>query len=355
LQHHSTFVNLALSPFALAYGAITSLRNKLYDCQVLKSYTPTPPCIVVGNLNVGGTGKSPMIEYLIQLCIDNRKTVTTISRGYGRTTKGYKEVQLNDTAQTVGDEPLQFKQQFGKLCTVIVDEKRVHALQLLKKKETNSTVYLLDDALQHRAVKGSMNILLTNYNHLYVDDAMLPKGNLRENKQGSVRAQLIIVTKCPAHLTAIDKNTIAKRLNILAHQRLFFSSIQYHNLIRVGDNSTTLALAKSTNVISFTGIANDAPFINYLNEQANVVQHFSFPDHYAFTPTDIAAITTAVNAQLPLKTIVVTTHKDAMRLLQNYILFINEIEVYYLPTKMYFSPNEQQQFNQLLLQHVSTN
>ncbi|MBC7412513.1 MAG: tetraacyldisaccharide 4'-kinase [Bacteroidia bacterium] len=355
MQHHSTFINLALSPFALLYGVITSLRNKLYDWQVLNSYAPTPPCIVVGNLSVGGTGKSPMIEYLIQFCIDNHKTVTTISRGYGRSNRGYKEVQLNDTAQNVGDEPLQFKQQFGNLCTVIVDEKRVHALHLLQPKETKNTVYLLDDALQHRAVKGSMNILLTNYSHLYIDDAMLPKGNLRENKNSSKRAQIIIVTKCPAHLTITDENIIKKRLNVLAHQQLFFSTIQYHSLIRIGKTATTLILTKSTNVISFAGIANDALFVTYLNQQANVVQHFSFPDHYAYTPADIDAITNAVNEQIPLKTIVVTTHKDAMRLLQNYISFINEIEVYYLPTKMYFSPNEQQKFNQILLQHVSTN
>jgi tetraacyldisaccharide 4'-kinase len=355
MQHHSKLTNALLTPIAVLYGAVTALRNLLYDIGVMNSYTPTAPCIVVGNLTTGGTGKSPMIEYLVNLFITNNKTVTAISRGYGRTTKGYREVQLTDTATDVGDEPLQFKHLFGAQCTVIVDEKRTRALKLLRATETKHTVYLLDDALQHRAVKGSMNILLTAYYSVFIHDHLLPVGNLRESKNGYTRASIIVVTKCPITLTAIERNTIRKQLKLLPYQHLFFSGIEYGALVRVNNTAQMLELNTQQHVISFSGIANDAPFVAHLQEHSNVLQHISFPDHHTFTTTDIDTITALVNAHNTLKPIVITTHKDAMRLLQLHASFIIDVEVYYLPTKMYFSPNEQQQFNQLLLQHAYTN
>lgn len=350
MKNNSKIANVLLSPIALLYEAVTTVRNKLYDWEIIKIYVPKPPCIVVGNLNTGGTGKSPMVEYLIELLITNNKTVTTISRGYGRATKGFRAVELTDTAINVGDEPLQFKHQFKEQCTVVVDEKRAHALQQLQPNETKTTVYVLDDALQHRSVKGSTTILLTAYNDLFAYDSMLPVGNLRENKSGYTRADIIVVTKCPATITAINKNIIRKQLQLLPHQNMFFSSIHYANLIAVNNVNNTLELTKTTAIISFAGIANDAPFINYLQHNANLLQHISFADHHNFTTTDIDKITHVVENNSIQKPIVITTHKDAMRLLQLHTDFITKIQLYYLPTKMYFSPNEQQQFNKLILQ-----
>ncbi len=350
MNYHSKIINVLLSPIALLYGAITTVRNKLYDWGIIKSYSPTPPCIVVGNLNTGGTGKSPMVEYLIELLLTHHKQVTAISRGYGRVTKGFREVQLTDTATNVGDEPLQFKHLFNKQCTVIVDEKRAHALQQLQSTETKATVYVLDDALQHRSVKGSTNILLTAYNDLFVNDAMLPVGNLRENKNGYERANIIVVTKCPANITAIDKNIISKRIQLLPHQSIFFSSILYANLVSVTDANNTIELTKTTAIISFSGIANDTPFVNYLQEKANLLQHISFADHHNFTTIDIDKIITIIAQNNIHNPVIITTHKDGMRLLQLQADFITKIQLYYLPTKMYFSPNEQQQFNKLILQ-----
>jgi tetraacyldisaccharide 4'-kinase len=354
MQHHPKTLNLLLRPFALMYGCVVALRNKLYDIGTLKQYQPTQPTLVVGNLSVGGTGKSPMVEYLIELLINNNKQVTTISRGYGRISKGFKQVELNSLASQVGDEPLQFKQKFKQACTVIVDEKRTNALQLLAPASAINTVYVLDDAYQHRAVKGSLNILLTTYTNLYCDDYMLPAGNLREFTNGSNRANVIIVTKCPATIDIDTKNTIKHRLNIAPHQNLFFSTIHYDACINIVNN-TLVNLTKTSPVISFAGIANDAPFVNYLQQTCTLLKHVSYKDHHSFSTNDIETLQELIDKHTHLNPVIVTTHKDAMRLLNMYTHFITKNDLVYLPTKMYFSTIEQQQFNNLIITHVNNN
>ena len=192
-----------LYPFALLYGGVVWIRNKCFDWGILKSQSFSIPVICVGNLNVGGTGKTPMIEYLIRLLKDHYN-VATLSRGYKRKTSGFKEVLVTDTAGSVGDEPLQFKRKY-KTIKVAVDEKRVNGITELLKLKAAPNLILLDDAFQHRYVKAGFNIMLTSYNDLFIDDIMLPTGNLREPKSGARRADCIVVTKCPEHLSVTER------------------------------------------------------------------------------------------------------------------------------------------------------
>ena len=245
-------VRFLLFPFAALYYLITSFRNFLFDKKVLKSTSFSIPVIIVGNLSVGGTGKTPQIEYLIRLLSDTFK-IAVLSRGYKRKTKGFFWVHKNASVDEVGDEPLQFFKKFKNI-HVAVDESRVHGIQQLLENQKPEVV-LLDDAFQHRKLKGSFYILLTSYANLFVNDFLLPVGNLRESGSGAKRANTIIITKCPKDLSEKEQQKIIKKIKPLKNQRVFFTEISYSETVKGNDNMNLQDLV-DFEILLVTGIAN---------------------------------------------------------------------------------------------------
>lgn len=313
-----------LLPFALLYGFITWCRNLLYNSGILKSKTYDLPVICVGNLNTGGTGKSPMIEYLLNFLLPDFK-VASLSRGYKRSSKGYKLLTGKETAAEVGDEPLQFKRKFKK-ALVAVDADRQNGIENLQRE--NAEIILLDDAFQHRKVRAGRNILLTTYGDLYIDDFMLPTGNLREPTVGAERAKIIVITKCPKNLSRPEMESVRHKLRLRNYQQLYFSFIDYDE--EIFSESTTLKLnsLRDKKFTLVTGIANPKLLINHLKKKGFSFKHLAYKDHHNFNPTEIA--------QLQKEEFLLTTEKDYVRLQQN---FRNKA-LFYLPVKTSFLNNE---------------
>ena len=290
-----------LFPIMPIYYLVTWLRNKLYDLGIKKSVSYDFPVICVGNLSTGGTGKTPMIEYLIHLLKTDYK-VATLSRGYKRKTKGFQLADKNANAETIGDEPFQFYSKFRNEILVAVDANRCNGIQNLLNE--NSEVILLDDSYQHRKVKAGFNILLTTYNNPYFNDLVLPTGNLREPKGGANRANIIVITKCPKDLSDNEKSNYIKRIHPERHQHVFFSSIAYSDSLFSSEE--TKAIDKIEPFTLVTGIANSQPLVDFLRSENLNFEHLNFKDHYDFTEEDIST--------LEKKELIVTTEKDFMRL-----------------------------------------
>ncbi|SKB66806.1 lipid-A-disaccharide kinase [Salegentibacter holothuriorum] len=313
-----------LIPFALLYGFITWSRNLLYNAGILKSKAYDFPVICVGNLNAGGTGKSPMIEFLLKFLLPDFK-VATLSRGYKRSTKGYKLLSGKESAAEVGDEPLQFKRKFNK-AMVAVDADRQNGISKLLQERPE--IILLDDAFQHRKVKAGLNILLTAYSDLYVNDIMLPTGNLREPTVGAERAKIVVVTKCPPKLTEQERETIRGKLRLQNYQQLYFSFINYAEEIISEKTKTKLSSLKDKKFTLVTGIANPKPLVGYLKIKGLNFNHRLFKDHHNFTEAEIE--------QLTKESLILTTEKDYVRLHKNFKVD----QLYYLPVKTAFLNNE---------------
>ena len=329
-----------LFPFAILYGVITSIRNFLFDISVLKSYSFNLPIIAVGNLSVGGTGKTPQIEYLIRLLSEKYK-IATLSRGYKRQSEGFILAQANSNARLLGDEPFQFFEKFPSI-QVAVDADRKNGIEQLLSLPEKPEVILLDDAFQHRKVKAGFYILLTSYGDLYSDDCMLPTGNLRETRSGAKRADLIVVTKCPFDLSLDKQNDIRKRLKLSVNQQLYFTFIAYDTFVYGEKQKVNINEIQSTVKVLVAGIAKPEPFFAYLQETNDVC--LSFPDHHNFTEKDILEITkTAQN------NIIITTEKDYMRLKGS---LPNE-QLFYLPIKSAFI-SESQNFDKTIINYVGT-
>ena len=255
------FIRIILFPFVPIYFLVTWFRNLAYDKGWFKSVSYDFPVICVGNLSAGGTGKTPMVEYLIRLLKDETN-LATLSRGYGRKTKGFLLAENNITATELGDEPFQFYHKFKDEITVAVDEDRQHGIAALRTLKSKPEVVILDDAFQHRKVKAGYNILLTTYANLYVDDFVLPTGNLREPKKGAKRANIIVVTKCPELLSQEEKEAIVLKLKPKVYQHVFFSHIGYNDSVLNETEKVGLNALKSFTLV--TGIANAKPLVNYL-------------------------------------------------------------------------------------------
>ncbi|MCH3884650.1 tetraacyldisaccharide 4'-kinase [Tenacibaculum aquimarinum] len=299
-----------LFPIAVIYDLITSIRNFLFDKGFFKATSFNVP-VIVGNLSVGGTGKTPQIEYLIRL-LKNENKIAVLSRGYKRKSKGFLKLNETHTAEDVGDEPLQYFKKFTNI-RVAVDADRTNGIIQLLKGENSPEIVLLDDAYQHRKVKASLYILLTKYNDLFTDDFLLPTGNLRESRRGASRASIIIVTKCPTDLSVQEQQKIRGKINLEAHQQLFFSSISYDENISGSENISVNDLNKHE-VVLVTGIANPKPLTSYLTTKGINYTHLNFPDHHAFSVKDIANIQNTFKAISSDKKIILTTEKDYVRL-----------------------------------------
>lgn len=297
------FLRKLLFPFSLVYDVVTSLRNLFFEIGFFKSKTYAIPLIAVGNLNVGGTGKTPMIEYLIRL-LQNDNKIATLSRGYGRKSKGYVLGNSNATAEDLGDEPLQFYSKFPKI-NVAVDGNRQEGIARLQL-EVQPDIILLDDAFQHRKVTADFYILLTKFNDLYSDDLLLPAGNLRESKRGAARARIIIVTKCPNDLSITEQQLIKQKLKASQNQQIYFSTISYSDTIYSQTTEVNLTDLIDKNITLVTGIANPAELILHLKENKIQFTHLNFKDHHIFTESELN--------ELRKKELILTTEKDFMRL-----------------------------------------
>ena len=309
-----------LLPIVPVYHGVTWLRNYFYDKQIFKSKSYDFPVICVGNLSVGGTGKTPMIEYIIRL-LKGDYLVGTLSRGYGRTTKGFVNANNNATAKSIGDEPFQFYNKFSDII-VSVGEDRQNAIKKLLLLNESPNVLLLDDAFQHRKVSAGLNILLTSYNNIYVNDMALPTGNLREPKSGAKRADIIVITKCPKNISEREQRKIVDELKVEHHQKVFFSSIVYSNVIYSKENQIDLNALKDKKFTLVTGIANPKPLVNYLKKNEFDFNHDAFDDHHNFSDSEIN--------ELKKKDVILTTEKDYVRLKDN----LDSDNLYYLPIEL---------------------
>ena len=323
-------------PIVPIYYVVTSLRNKLFDLNVFKSKSYNLPVICVGNLSVGGTGKTPMIEYLIRLLKDDN-TLATLSRGYKRSTSGFKLANGKTKVDEIGDEPYQFHQKFQDIL-VAVDENRQHGIDELLKLDNSPEVILLDDAFQHRKVKAGFNILLTTYSNLYADDIMLPTGDLREPRKGAERADIVVVTKCPTCISDIEKNSIRNKLNLNDNQSLFFSSIAYEDSVFNDNETHTVSELKDKDFTLVTGIANSKTLVDYLKSESLNFEHLNYKDHYNFTGKDLEF--------LNQKQLIITTEKDFVRLNNQ----LTKAKSFYLPIKVEI--DNANEFNKLVKEFV---
>lgn len=336
-----------LYPFSVIYDVVTGVRNTLYDLGISKSTRFKTPIINVGNLSVGGSGKSPMVMYLAEMLSKNYRT-GVLSRGYGRVTKGYEVTNYDSNYKTVGDEAMQLFQRFKNKFVIGVCEDRVAgATKLIYDMDLEALV--LDDAYQHRAIKAGFNILMTDYNDPYFKDYLLPAGDLRESRNGYKRANIIMVSKCPPDLTEEKKQYYRSRIKPLKHQKVYFSSINYdENVYSIRQQLPDNNLAYY-DILLITGIANPKPLLQHLSKFSQKVKHLKFKDHHNFSDEDIKNILAQYKKMGEYK-LILTTEKDYVRL--KTFDYIREL-VYYWPINVQI--NEQEEFNKTIQDYVRKN
>lgn len=331
-----------LLPVALIYWLVVYIRNRLFDKNYLKSTAFNFPLICVGNIAVGGTGKSPMVEYLVQLLKPGFK-IGTLSRGYKRKTKGYALANANTTALEIGDEPMQFHIKFPDI-PVAVGEERLVAIPQMLQDAPELQAIILDDAFQHRSVKAGLNILLTDYSNLYTHDFFLPTGDLRDEWSSAKRAELIVVTKCPADLSAEKKQKIIRSLHPTATQKVYFTSIAYGTPYHISDRNDEWLLTPRDEVLLVCGIANPKPLKDHLAEHTHSYYQQDYSDHHIFTIDDLNDIKKKFRDMHARDKLILTTEKDAVRLAK----FTEELAglpLYVLPIQPRFLFGEGEQFN----------
>jgi tetraacyldisaccharide 4'-kinase len=341
-----------LFPFSLLYGVIILIRNKLYEQGILKSTSFNFPIISVGNLEVGGSGKTPATEYLINFLKDDFN-LATLSRGYGRTSKGFRWVNITDNASLSGDEPLQLKKNYPSV-GVAVCENRVKGIQQIK---DNFNLVILDDAFQHRAVKPGFSILLFDYNRLGDTKMMLPTGNYRESFDGRKRADIIIVTKSPLNLNELERGSIIKSLKPFKHQSVLFSSIAYADELHpIFNESNTISITNvtpETDVLLLTGIAKPELLLAKIREKTSLINHHHYPDHHRFSQKNILKLVNDFKKIKSVNKIIITTQKDAMRIKDGFESELNGLPIYYWKIKMSFTHQDQLIFEEKIEHYVS--
>jgi tetraacyldisaccharide 4'-kinase len=350
-------INEWLLPLSWLYGRGVALRNALFDMGILESRTYNIPIINVGNLTVGGTGKTPHTEYLIRLLKPTYK-VAVLSRGYKRKTKGYVLATEKSTVEEIGDEPWQMRKKFPDIY-IAVDRSRRHGIErLCSDKETRDVdVILLDDAYQHRYVQPGVNILLVDYHRMVTDDKLLPAGRLREPKESIRRAHMVVVTKCPHDIKPMGYRVIQRQLSLMPFQKLFFTSLRYNRLQALfSDSSRDLPMPSSgEHILLLTGIASPEQMLIDLKPYCNDITPLSYPDHHYFSTEDVQEINQKFSS-LPQPRLIITTEKDASRLRKAKGLSPEVREaLYVLPVEVQFMRNEQNSFNDKILGYVREN
>lgn len=342
------YLRWILLPFSLVYGLVIIIRNYIYDIGILKSHQFDLPVISIGNLDVGGSGKTPMTEYLIRL-LKAHYSVATLSRGYGRKTKGYGSVSLQSTAAEVGDEPAQLKHKFPDV-SINVCEDRVRGISMIKK---NNQVIILDDAYQHRAVKPGLSILLFEYQKLKGINMLLLAGNRRELFSGRKRADILMVTKCPPDTDHQEQQKLISLLKPFPHQQVFFTGIEYLGLETADSGPAGGEMLDNATVFLLTGIAGTQPLLSYLQQhKAQIIQH-KYPDHHQFTLKNITKLADEFQACTAKKKIIITTEKDMQRLHEQALHpIITKLPVYVLPIRVCFLNYSGEKFDQLVTHYV---
>ena len=352
-------LRILLLPISFLYGLIMWLRNKSYDLGIFSSQSFDFPVISVGNLTVGGTGKTPHVEYIVKLLQPHYATAT-LSRGYRRKTKGFHSANETATAETIGDEPLQFYKKFDAL-TVLVDEKRARGVEQCLSQFPEVEAIVLDDAFQHRSIVPGLNILLIDYSTIGEKQFMLPSGMLREWRRGRRRADLIVVSKSPEVFSPIEARRITAILEPEPYQKVFYSYVKYLDLVpfnkeaqRLIDESGLPQLS-DFKVLLFSGIANNLGLKNYLGRISKEVVASEYADHHHFTMADLVRIGKEFRQLVSAKKLIVTTEKDAMRLQDERLsLVLEEYPVFYLPIEIAFH-GENETFDDQLLTYVRNN
>lgn len=329
-----------LFPLAIVYGIVTAIRNFLFDVGILKSYSFPLPIIAVGNLSVGGTGKTPQIEYLIRL-LSRKYRVATLSRGYKRQSQGFLLADASVNAAILGDEPFQFFQKFSAI-QVAVDADRKNGIEQLLSQKCIPEVILLDDAYQHRKVKAGFYILLTAYGDVYANDYLLPTGNLRESRSGAQRAAIVVVTKCPKNLSTSEQIRIKNQLNLVDNQQLYFTFIDYEDSVYSKGLKVKLADLGDESKLLLAGIAKPESFFEHIKEAND--ECLTFPDHHHFSESEITTIQKQAKGRK-----IITTEKDYVRLKDS----ILSEQLYYLPIRSSFISDEKE-FDQIILDYVGT-
>ncbi len=354
------FLKFLLLPVSWLYGLVISFRNFCYDKNIFRSTGFPMPVINVGNLTVGGTGKTPHIEYLIRLLKDSFR-VATLSRGYGRKTQGYMLVSNPSSTTVVGDEPMQYHLKFPDI-TVSVGEDRVAAIENLMKLSPKPEVILMDDAYQHRAVKPGLNILLLDHDTLMKKNYLLPSGTLREWKRGMNRADVIIVSKCPDILVPIERKRLMEHIELLPHQKLFFSFFKYGDITRLNNKQGNMLIGtnyyfeKRFTILLVTGIANPSGLAEFLKRKTDKLETIVFRDHHEFKTNDLKTITETFNNIANANKIIITTEKDAMRLRNvEHDETTRGLPIFYIPVQVQFHQSDKEQFDNIVLNYARQN
>jgi len=334
---------------SIIYRMITSLRNSLFDYGILKSKTHNIPVICIGNLSVGGSGKTPHTNYIAKLLSTNYK-VAILSRGYGRKSSGFNYVKLDSSASTVGDEPLQLKLN-NPNCIVAINNNRNKAVKRILINHPETNVILLDDGLQHRRIKAGLNIIVTPFHKPFIKDNLLPLGRLREPANNSIKANIILVSKTPKDAKPEEKKDLIEGLNLKAHQKGYFSSIIYHKY-KCLENNTELEDEGDYSITLVSGIADPTPLLNHLQENAGEITLIRFADHHNYTSKDIKHILSIHKRNKSPKKLILTTEKDATKLKQFLADFKGE-NIYYIPIDIVVSGR--QTFEKQLLDYVTNN
>ena len=351
--------NIFLYPVSLLYGLITGIRNFLYDSGILPSVEFSFPVICVGNITVGGTGKTPHTEYITGLLKENFK-VATLSRGYKRQTRDFRIASSTSQVSEIGDEPMQIFRNFPDVL-VTVDRKRVHGVNMILQEYPDTEVIILDDGFQHRKITPGFSILLSDFGRLIVRDYMLPFGNLRESKGNIRRANMILITKSPENLSPIQRRLIVKEIDKSPYQNLYFTTFRYKSPVPVFENciedvQTDISKGAGCGIVLITGIANPQPLKEYLDKSYNEITHLSFPDHHNFNEKDLLSISSAYNDLRSVTRYLFTTEKDAVRLRE----FTNIAEpirsaFFYIPIRIHFLNEDKDEFDNLIIDYVRKN
>lgn len=352
-----------LAIFVPIYGFVVWLRNKLFDWGAFKQKEFDIPVISVGNITVGGTGKTPLIEFLINSLAGDYR-IAVLSRGYKRKSKGFVIASNNSTAADIGDEPYQIFKKFPHV-TVAVDSNRCRGIEMLMAIEPKIDVVLLDDAFQHRYVMPLISVLLTDYNRLFFDDSLLPLGRLREFPSARYRANIIIVTKCPDDLKPIDKRILIKKMNLYPYQRLFFSTLGYDDMIKFPDSGkgapdklSAWNLGINPRILAVSGIANPKHFDSYLRSICKNTSTLHFGDHHDFDKQDIKTIENKflqMKAKSPGASYIVVTEKDAARLAGMKLPKSIRNDIYVLPVKTVFTESDSEALSKYIKYTIFSN
>lgn len=351
--------NIILYPLSLIYGAITAVRNFLYDSRILPSVEFQLPVICVGNITVGGTGKTPHTEYIAGLLKKDFK-VATLSRGYRRKTRDFRIATSAAQVSEIGDEPMQIFRNLPEIL-VTVDRKRVHGVRIILQEYPETEVIILDDGFQHRRITPGFSILLSDYERLIIRDHMLPYGNLREYKENMRRADVILITKSPENISPIQRRIIVKEINKSPYQNLFFTSYKYGQPKQIFGNSSNNSVPDSSKngscgIVLITGIANPRPLKEYLDKSYNEITQLAFPDHHSFNEKDLETIFSAYNELKSITRYLFTTEKDAIKLRE----FANIAEpfrsaFFYIPIGINFLNEDKEEFDNLIIDYVRKN